>query len=181
MTEAQRFVGDNERGDREQDDFYATPSNATEALLSVEQFAGDIYEPCCGMGHITKVLENSGYTVESTDLRDRGFGTPNVDFLNETKPRDNIITNPPYKGAIKFIAKACEIAEQKVALLLPLRYLEGVERGDFYSHTPPARVWVFKRRIAMLKGGEDSGQALMAFAWFVFDKNHEGATEVGWI
>ena len=43
-----QIIGHNKRGDRQKDDFYATPAPSTEALLSVEQFEGDIWEPCCG-------------------------------------------------------------------------------------------------------------------------------------
>lgn len=71
-----KIIGHNKRGDRERDDFYATPAPSTEALLSVEQFEGNIWEPCCGEGHISRVLEDAGYTVQSTDLVDRGYGTP---------------------------------------------------------------------------------------------------------
>jgi len=38
-------------------EFYPTPPEATRALLSVECFEGDIWEPACGDGAISKVLE----------------------------------------------------------------------------------------------------------------------------
>ena len=75
-----KISGHNFRGDREKNDFYATPSQATEKLLQVEQFDGKIYEPCCGQGHISKVLIDNGYDVESTDLVDRGYGQSHIDF-----------------------------------------------------------------------------------------------------
>ena len=50
------------------DDYYATPFVATDALLSVEDFVGSIWEPCCGEGHISRRLEEFGYDVESTDF-----------------------------------------------------------------------------------------------------------------
>ena len=56
--------GFNKRGDRQKDDFYATPPEATQKLLDVEKFDGKIYEPCCGQGHISKVLNDNGYDVE---------------------------------------------------------------------------------------------------------------------
>ena len=104
LTSAMKISGHNFRGDREKNDFYATPSQATEKLLQVEQFDGKIYEPCCGQGHISKVLIKNGYDVESTDLVDRGYGQSHIDFLMETNVRDNIITNPPYgKLLIQFL------------------------------------------------------------------------------
>lgn len=41
-------------------EFYPTPPEATRALLSVEHFDGDIWEPACGDGRIAKVLEDHG-------------------------------------------------------------------------------------------------------------------------
>jgi hypothetical protein len=65
--------------------------------LSVEAFEGDIWEPACGDGAISKVLETAGYRVVSTDLIDRGYGAGGHNFLKSTKPlAKNIITNPPY-------------------------------------------------------------------------------------
>ena len=49
--------------------------------MRVTTFRGDIYEPCCGQGHISKVLIENGYNVFSSDLVDRGYGTPRIDFL----------------------------------------------------------------------------------------------------
>ena len=77
-----RIVGCNLRGDREANDFYATSRSVIEALLKVEKFEGDIWEPCCGEGHISKVLLEQGYNVKSSDLIDRDYGTPHIEFLS---------------------------------------------------------------------------------------------------
>lgn len=78
-------------------EFYPTPPEATRALLSVESFEGDIWEPACGDGAISKVFEAAGYQVVSTDLIDRGYGVGGHNFLKSDKPlAKNIITNPPY-------------------------------------------------------------------------------------
>jgi hypothetical protein len=182
LNAGMRLIGFNERGDREKDDFYATPPEATHALLAVEQFYGSVYEPCCGQGHISNVLLNAGYQVESTDLVDRGFGTPRVDFLMETAMRDNIVTNPPYgKLALQFAAHANALARHKVAMLLKLQFLEGVERRAFFAHTPPATVYVFSNRQSLMKNGESFAGGMMALAWFVWDKAYTGPTVVRWL
>lgn len=41
-------------------EFYPTPPEATRALLSVERFDGDIWEPACGHGAIATVLTDAG-------------------------------------------------------------------------------------------------------------------------
>jgi hypothetical protein len=180
-----KIIGHNKRGDREKDDFYATPAPSTEALLSVEQFEGDIWEPCCGEGHISRVLEDAGYTVQSTDLVDRGYGTPRVDFLMETQGCDNIVTNPPYgKLALQMASHATQLASRKVAMLLKLQFLEGIERKAFFAHTPPVRVHVFSSRQSLMKNGDDySGGAggMMALAWFIWEKGYQGDTVVKWL
>ena len=43
--------------EREQHDFYATSPIATRLLLDIEEFDKDIWEPACGLKHISKCLE----------------------------------------------------------------------------------------------------------------------------
>lgn len=178
-----RLVGANLRGDRQKDDFYATPPEATIALLSKEDFVGSVYEPCCGQGHISKVLAEKGYDVESTDLIDRGYGTSGVDFLMETNHRDNIITNPPYGKLALPMAQQCQkIATNKTALLLKLSFLEGVARKQFFLDKPPIRVWVFSKRMNLMKDGHQyKNGGMMALAWFVWETGYRGETTVGWL
>ena len=94
-------------------DFYPTPPEATRALLSVEVFHGTVWEPACGDGAIAKVLHAEGYDVVSTDLIDRGYGTGNIDFLQEKQPRArNIITNPPYGRGLRHLPTVANLSNQ---------------------------------------------------------------------
>lgn len=173
-----------DRQNREKDDFYPTPPEGTEALLSAENFNGPIWEPACGDGAISKVLEAAGYDVTSTDLVDRGYGDSRVDFLMEHKPRaPNIVTNPPFKMAAPFIRHALALTSGKVAMLLRLACLEGSERRVIFDSTPIARVWVFSKRLTMKRGGCEGGQTggMLAFAWFVWDHDHKGPPTLGWL
>ena len=43
--------------EREAFDYYATDPRAVEMLLELEQFSPVIWEPACGEGHISKVLQ----------------------------------------------------------------------------------------------------------------------------
>ena len=182
VVRARQIVGSNVRGDRQKDDYYATPPHATQALLDVETFDGSIYEPCCGEGHIAKVLEEKGYDVESTDLIDRGYGNVNLDFLLEHKKRDNIITNPPYKNAVEYARHSIWIAEKKVCLLFKITFLEGVERKEFFQIHPPIRIWVFSKRLTLLKNGDDSIKGgMMCLAWFIWEKGYQGKPQIGWL
>jgi len=91
-------------------DFFPTPRWATFALIENEKFNGEIWECACGDGTMSRVLEETGQPVRSTDLYDRGFGEAGVDFLMSQSEADNIVTNPPYNCAEGFVAsgQACE-------------------------------------------------------------------------
>lgn len=101
-----------------------------------------IWEPACGEGHISKVLQAHGYQVISTDLVYRGFGDPEpLDFLKETLDgfEGDIITNPPYSTGLEFVQRALESVRPggKVAMFLKVQFLEGQKRGAFFKNTPP--------------------------------------------
>lgn len=170
---------------REINDFYPTPPRGTQALLAVEKFYGNIWEPACGDGAISRELESAGYDVVSTDLIDRGYGIPRRDFLLDYEmTADNIVTNPPFKLANEFVAHALTRSRRKVAMLCRLAWLEGKERGKMFQRTPIARVWVFSSRIPMLRGGDKmlaGGGGMIAFAWFVWDHEHKGPPTLGWL
>jgi hypothetical protein len=179
MNKAQQIVGYS--ANREKNDFYATPQESTEKLLNFVTFRGNIYEPCCGQGHISKVLIKHGYKVFSSDLVDRGYGTPRVDFLMETQKHDNIVTNPPFKNALEFAERALELSRYKVALLLKLSFLEGVARRNFFKSYPPEKVWVFSQRQALMKNGEPHSGGMLALAWFVWSKGNIESPTIGWV
>tara|TARA_R110002153_G_C13061078_1_gene472154 strand:+ start:99 stop:659 length:561 start_codon:yes stop_codon:yes gene_type:complete len=179
---AMQIVGYNKQGDREKDDFYATPVEATVSLLKAEKFEGSIYEPCCGEGHISKVLEAHGYQVKSSDLIDRGYGKPRQDFLFERQQHANIVTNPPYKNALDFVEQAVELSNLKCALLLKLSFLEGQKRKLFFEARPPSRIHVFSQRQSLMKNGDAYKGGMMALAWFLWDKEDKsGEAKVKWL
>ena len=126
--------------ERQVNDYYATPPIATELLCGLETFSEKILEPCCGGGHISKVLQKHGYIVESFDLIDRGFGKGGVDFLQYNEIVDSdIITNPPYSEAATFVEHAMDIVTDghKVAMFLKLTFLEGQGRRSLFAKYPP--------------------------------------------
>ena len=163
-------------------DFYATPHWATFALIDNEPIHGEVWECACGDGAMTEVMEDAGIPVTSTDLYDHGFGEVGHDFLTATRRSPNIITNPPYYNAESFVAQGLELADKKFALLLRLAFLEGKNRVRTIFHTrPPSRVWVFSERITFYpKGAERKGSGTTAYAWFVWDRDHQGQTELCW-
>jgi hypothetical protein len=166
-------------------DCYSTPPEAVHALLAAESFTGVIWEPACGPGAIVDVLRLAGHRVVATDLE--SYGCPDslagVDFLAQTTPPKNaetIITNPPFMLAGEFARHALELVP-KVVMLLRLAFLEGVRRGDVLDGGALARVHVFRNRLPMMhRAGWDGPTArnAMAFAWFVWDRDHRGPTKL---
>jgi hypothetical protein len=163
-------------------DFFPTPRWATFALIENELFRGDIWECACGDGTMSKVLEETGCTVPSTDLYERGYGEAGNDFLKATRLIDNIVTNPPYNSAEGFVARGAKLANRKFALLLRLAFLEGANRANtIFARIPPSRVWVFSERITFyMKGAKQAGSGTTAYAWFVWDKDAPSGTELKW-
>lgn len=169
--------------DRDGPDFFPTPAWATHALIDNEKFKGDIWECACGDGSMSTVLRTTGQPVISTDLYDRRYGETGIDFLSVHRRVANIITNPPYNSAEGFLNAAVQRAEKKVALLLRLAFLEGVNRQrTIFSVIPPARVWVFSERITFYaSGAEVKGSGTTAYAWFVWEKGVTSPTELRWL
>jgi hypothetical protein len=168
--------------DLEGPDFFPTPDWATHALIDNEPFEGGIWEPACGDGSMVRVLATTGCPVTSSDLFDRGYGDAGVDFLQTSHMADNIVTNPPYNAAEGFVRAGIAQSRRKLALLLRLAFLEGANRQrTIFANIPPARVWVFSERITFYPAGAvRQGSGTTAYAWFVWDKDATGHTELKW-
>lgn len=181
---------------RVENDYYATPFEATEAILSREELHGSILEPAAGEGHISKVLREHypNSQIISTDLvqRDDRFGcgiVGGVDFLTENYPEkfNNVITNPPFSLAKEFAEKALEVSTGKVILFAKIQFLEGRQRKDFFATHPPKAVYVFSKRVNPLRNGlevDENGKpwsSTMCFAWFVWEHGYTGEPCIRWI
>jgi hypothetical protein len=177
LEQITRIVGSG-NPDREKDDFYATPDYAIDAILSRVGFVGEVWEPACGDGAICKRLLAAGYrNIYATDLIDRGYGDEHYDFLKSRRVTDNIITNPPFKIGTKFTLHALRLARKKVVMFNKLTFLEGKERRDkLFSQDHLKTVYIFGERV-----GFNGGGGMLAFAWFVFDKEYQGKPELEWI
>jgi hypothetical protein len=131
---------------------------------------------------MSEVLAMPGNQVVSSDLYRRGFGEAGIDFLTADRRAANIVTNPPYNSAEGFVAAGMKKAQRKFALLLRLAFLEGANRANtIFARSPPNRVWVFSERITFYPANaEIKGSGTTAYAWFVWDKDARGSTELKW-
>ena len=173
-TIGKNFSGNNQ-GQRRKSDLYETPYSMTEQLLERERFDGTILEPACGNGAMVRVLgKATSYDSET-------------DFLKETRQFDNVITNPPYSLAFEFIQKAKEVAQKKIAFLLPLSYLHGQKRHETIwqdKDFPLSRIYVFTRYPMLGDPLRKDGKyrtGMMVYAWYVWVKGDEGEPAIRWI
>ena len=172
---------------RAEHDYYATSPEAVVELLKVEEFCPNIWEPACGELHISKVLKSAGYKVFNSDIVYRGYEDKVVDFLktNEKDLDIDIITNPPYKKAKEFVAKALATVSDghKVAMLLKLTFLEGKKRGELFNTNPPKKVYVFRNRTKCAMNGDFDriGSSAITYAWFVWEKGFKGKPTIDWV
>jgi len=168
-------------------EFYQTPVWAIEALLDRQIFHGKIWEPACGNGAISKVLNSWNYNeVISTDLNDYGYGISGLDFLGpeitDHYKIENIITNPPFSLFDKFLIQGLKFSTEKLALFGKLAFLEGIKRKSIYLQHPPKVVYVFSKRVKLEREGQTyKNGGMMAFAWFVWDHAYNGKTTIEWI
>jgi hypothetical protein len=172
-------------------DFYATPAWVTAALLRHVRLRGPVWEPCCGDGAMSTVLAEHGYDVVSTDLVDRGFGQPGINFLTcHAVPGGcrSVVTNPPYGDTgshagqsrspvamLNFLRHAMmltESAQGQLALLVRLQWIAGRHVAEAMSAGPFAAVIVLTRRIRWFDLGERTKHAQHHHAWVVFDHAH---------
>jgi hypothetical protein len=182
IQRAQSIVGTNNDGGRPENDFYPTPPEGTAPLLFLETFEGDIWEPACGDGSMSKVIESRGYNVISTDVQPRNYGSQLDFFFAPALLAPNIVTNPPFRLAQEFAERGLILGASKLALLCKLAFLEGQERGNWFPQTPLKNVYVFSKRITFSREGTDKGgNGMIAFAWFVWERGYVGRPQIGWI
>lgn len=170
---------------RQRDDFYRTPACATEALLSVETFPPAIWECACGDGAISETLALHGHSVISTDLVDRNYGEPRIDFLMERRLlAPSVVTNPPFKLADAFVLHALRLGAEKIAIFQKTTWIAGAARhAALWSKHPPVRIWQFSRRLTLWRGdevGRETG-GMIDFAWFVWERGNTSAPTLGWL
>ena len=170
--------------DRVEDDFYATPTWMIENILPTLINRGLVnrgtkfVEPACGDGAISKVLENWELVTYSSDLCDRGYGTPGKDFLQSTVAdlRDGtfIFTNPPFGNlAEQFVRHALKLTKNvkngRVGMILRNEWDSGKGRMDLFQNHPAFCMKITyttrPRWIANTKGSPRHNYAAFFWDW----------------
>ena len=161
--------------ERERDDFYPTPVEATQAILQAEaetlkQFDA-LWEPAAGDGAMVREMESAGFRVFASDIVDRGQGYWVQNFYDfKTAPAPAVVTNPPFKecsrdpGMVRFMLERLDV--EYLALLLPLNWLGAESRMKLWCDHLPARVYVMRWRVDFT----GQGASPIFFAWFVWER-----------
>lgn len=183
--------------EREPYDYYATDPYAITKAIPVFREIGlsnNVWECACGEGHLAKELEKHGYTVESTDIADRGYGKV-LDFLStDCKWDGDILTNPPFKYAMQFIdhAMSCIADGHLAVFFLKVQFLETAKRADLFKRCGLKHLIVNSERVCCAKNGDfdayfkkaENGKyrgGTQLFCWFVFQKGYTGEPTIKWI
>ncbi len=167
-------------------DWYITPPQTTESLMKREKFEGIVWECASGDGSMAKVLSKYNAVIAS-DLRtdDKVYGHKGIDFLKNPQrfEADNIITNPPFRYGKEFVELALKNPRiKKVAMIFKISFLEGIGRYNFFKSTPLKKVLVFCRRQPINNASREiKNSGLIAFCWFIWDKDYVGEPTIGWI
>ncbi len=169
-------------------DAYFSPPEAVYSLIGIENsnIPRCIWEPAAGDGAIVRPLASAGIKVIASDIADYGLEncSSGIDYL-KSKPKPGvggIVTNPPYKLAVKFADKALREVPY-LALLLRTNFLESTSRLPFLQRHEPARVWVSSRRLPMMHRHGWQGPRAPSntcFAWFVWDAHSSEKCKIGW-
>lgn len=172
--------------DRQENDLYCTNPIALEKLLDKETFNSNVWECCNGLGHLSNLLKEKGYNVRKSDIiKYNEDDTEIMDFLNyDGKFAGDIITNPPYKEAEKFITKAMETVEDgnKVAMYLRINFLSSQKRYTLFKKYPPKTVYIMCKRYSCAKEGDFlNATGTVDYCWIVWEKGSSEETKLEWI
>lgn len=185
-------------------DDFPTPPWATRALIEhviispgserADLKRLSVWEPACNRGFMADPLEDYFGEIWASDIHDYGLeGAFQHDFLFPAMPHVMewakarphwIISNPPFRLAEQFIARAAEIATVGYAFLVRTSFLEGVGRYEnLFSKNLPSVVAQFSERVPMVKGRYDpDASTATSYCWLVwFTEDIPNDTAMRWI
>ena len=163
-------------------DDFPTPPWAARALmehvigfsLEAPGSAMTCWEPACNRGFMARPLAEYFGTVIATDVHDYGWagqqGVEDFLFPGAARACDFVITNPPFRLAQAFIARALDVARVGCAVIVRTSFLEGVGRYEsLWRRTPPTVVAQFAERVPMVKGRYDpDASTATSYCWIVW-------------
>lgn len=179
------------RNENNHHNLFQTHYSLTWQLLECEKFKGNIHEPFCGLGAISKVLDKlpnintmADKYYKPTLTTDHFYRT--IDFLNDKLTYDNIISNPPYgKLTDDLIIHAKKKTTNKIALLLRTNYLSGTGRLNKGVFENLETVLIFSRMPDLKAPIREDGKyptAMIVYMWAIWNmKKKTKSPKIKWI
>ncbi len=170
-------------------DFYVEPEWCSERLFDVEKFEGPVHDPACGIGRIVSSAIKAGHLASGSDIAHRSslrdFEHDYLDTSGGAFAYPNIVCNPPFRHQVEFIDRA-RIEAIKVAMLLPARFLWGLERSNWLRCTGPRRAWLLCPRPSMPPGevilrGERPCGGKEDYCWVIWERGYNGFAQMDWL
>lgn len=139
-----------------------------------------VWEPACNRGYLAHGLKDYFKTVYASDIHDYGWQDQEqvVDFLFPGSESDLfatdgiqwVISNPPFRLAEQFIARAMQVASVGCAMLVRTSFLEGVGRyHGIFKNSPPNMIAQFSERVPMVKGRYDpKASTATSYTWMIW-------------
>ena len=148
-------------------------------ILHAENFTNEIIEPFFDSDcPLSVVMRKCGKTPIK----------PETDILEDYKPKKkcDVVSVLPYTDDIHVVIKAClDICKNKVALLMPMRFLSGTDSfKGIIKKNPPVRIYQNIGdvcRAKSVKTPKYSQSKSSEYVWCVWEKGHKGATEYKWM
>jgi hypothetical protein len=169
---------------RSPDDFYVEPAWVAHLLFDAVEFR-NIHDPCCGLGTIVDAALAAGIAATGADLVDRAQGRFGVqDFLSDSTPRSNVVTNPPFLASVGVVRHALEVVPDggRVAAIAPITWLSSQGRYEMFADAQTEQVIMLSRRPSMPPGALliEQGESCrhsgsIDFAWVVWRKGRRGS------
>lgn len=139
---------------------------ATE-LIRRERFIGEIYDAHHIDDGIAEAFIQNGNAIFITSQ----------DFLANQNRGTNVVTAPPIRLGAAYARTAISLCTDKVALLLPIRWMTTPEAKTLFEETPLARIYVLTKRLRYHK----DGNRLAPMAWYLWQKGHFEGPMIRWI
>jgi hypothetical protein len=164
-------------------DRYVEPNWCSRRLLEEESFAGTIHDPAAGTGRILASARAAGFKATGADISPLSSDVRAIDFLKDRRKRHNIICNSPYALMREFALHALELAERKVAFLVPLARLNA---AHWLQQTPLQRIWLLTPRPSIpphsyLLAGKKPEGGHVDFCWLVWERGFNGVPTLRWL
>lgn len=173
-------MGKRSEFERRPRDYYPTPIDAVEPLISHLPYKFDYIEPCAGDGrlidHIHTLTGGSGVCHGAIDIEPQRADIVRANALQlQTElydPETFIITNPPWERQILHAMIDNFMAICKSWLLFDADWMHTKQSAILMTYCSKV---VSIGRVKWIEGSKSVGKDNCC--WYLFDAEHKGATE----